>query len=428
MLLARPRSRLGEEGATRDRVAELLSLTGRPERALAVIHVSGTNGKTTTARIVDSLLSASGLAVARFTGPHLLSTRERMTLGGVPVSEPALLAAHARLAPVLNQLDADAGAGPLPYFATLTALALTAFASAEPDVAIIEVGIGGRLDATNVVDGQVAVICPVGMDHGDRLGNSLAAIAEHKAAIIKDGASAVIAVQSREVMSVLCARARGIGADLIRVQRTLRLRRRRAHPRGQILSLEGYGALHHALDLPLLGRHQADNAMTAIVAAQAFLLRRQQTLGRDALRRGLSEATSPGRLECVCEEPRVIIDASHNPAGMAVTAATLSEAFGARRPVVVFAAARDKDAAGMLAALAPHTSAVILTRSGSRSADPRDLAALGAGLWPQVDVVDDLGDAVRRACVTSDSGVLVSGSIAAAGAARELFGARLRAG
>ena len=418
-LLARPRSSAGDDAAVRDRVDRVLALAGSPQRELTVIHITGTNAKSTTARIIDSLLSASGLRVARFTGPHLHSLAERITLGGTPVPEARLLAAHIDLAPALARVEAEDG--PLPFFATLTALALTAFAQLRPDVAVIEVGIGGRVDATNVVDAEVAVICPVAMDHADRLGDSLAAIAQHKAGIIKPGATAVIAAQTREVTRILTTAATQVDATPVRVARTLRLRARRAHPGGQTVSFQGYGALHHALDLPLLGRHQADNALTAIVATQEFLARRGQTLGRDALRRGLAGATSPGQLERVREHPRVLVDASHNPAGMAATVAALGEAFDRQRPVVVFAPAGDKDAAGMLSALAPHTSGVILTRCGPRGAEPHTLAPLAARFWSQVDVVDGLGAAIERACACSSAGVLITGSVATAGAARELL-------
>jgi dihydrofolate synthase/folylpolyglutamate synthase len=425
-LLTRSRSRPTQTGTPRDRVATLLATLGNPHRGLPVIHVGGTNGKTTTARIIDSLLSASGLRVARFTSPHLRSLSERITLSGEPLFPELLLSAHQHLSLAMKQVDASPD-GPLAFFDAITALALVAFARARPDVAVIEVGVGGRDDATNVMNSRVAVICPIAMDHHRLLGSSLEEIASHKAGIIKAGARAVIAPQAREVDRVLRSRVHDIKARQVLVQRRLELVDRDPAPAGQRLSLRAEAAEHRDLMLPLLGAHQAVNAMTAIVAAQAFLNTRDEALGRSAIRRGLAAATAPGRLEQVSRDPLVIVDASHNPAGMAATVASLVEGFGAARPAVVFTAAADKDAGAMLATLAPYTSELILTGGGPQCWDPTPLKTLAAGLWDRVRVIGELSAAVDAACASSRAGVLISGSVATAGAARELFDAQLSA-
>jgi dihydrofolate synthase / folylpolyglutamate synthase len=417
-LLARPAGRVSHDAP--HRVIELLSLLGNPHHGVPVIHVAGTNGKTTTTRAIDAVLSAAGLRVARFTSPHLQSPDERITLAGRPLSEPQLTAAYRQLAPVLERIDREAG-GAVPFFTALTALALTAFAGARPDAAVIEVGIGGRDDATNAVDGQVAVICPISPDHRAQLGTSLTSIAAHKAGIVKPGARVVMAGQHPSVEAVVHRHAIARGATVVAVDRRLSLLDRRAVPGGQRLSLRGYGDSHLNLHLPLLGCHQAGNAMTAIVAAQEFLASRDETLDRDAIRTGLAKVTSPGRLERVAEDPPVIVDVTHNPAGMAVTAEAIRQGFGRRRPVAVFAAAADKDAPAMLAALAPVVGELILTSSGPRCWDPGELRPVAGRLCERVEVIGQLAPAIEQACSRTSTGVVVTGSVVTAGAARELF-------
>jgi len=416
-LLARPPRGVSQEAPRH--VAELLSRLGDPHQGLPVIHVAGTNGKTTTTRTIDAVLSAAGLRVGRFTSPHLQSPDERITLAGRPLSEAQLTGAYRRLAPELARLDARAGAA--PFFTAVTALALIAFASARPDVAVIEAGIGGRDDATNAVDGRVAVICPIAADHQAQLGPSLAGIAAHKAGIIKRGARVVMAAQPPTVEAVVRRAAHARGAAVVAGDRRLSLLHRRAVPGGQRLSLRGYGDRHMNLDLPVLGGHQVANAMTAIVAAQEFLDARNETLDRHAIRTGLAKVTAPGRMERVAQDPPVIIDVTHNPAGMAVTAKAIRQAFGGRRPVAVFAAAGDKDAPAMLAALAPVVGELILTSSGARCWDPGKLAPVARRMWERVDVMENLGQAIGEARSRTSTGVVVTGSVVTAGAARELF-------
>jgi dihydrofolate synthase/folylpolyglutamate synthase len=414
------RSRRSASHHARDTVSELLTSVGNPHRGLPIIHVAGTNGKTTTARAIDALLTAAGVRVARFTSPHLESPDERITLGGEPLAERELIAAYERLTPALQHVENDTGE-PLPFFTALTALALTAFAAARPDVAVVEVGIGGRDDATNVVDGRVAVICPVASDHPGQLGDSIASIAGHKAGVIKPGAQVVMAPQQPCVELILRDRAAAQAATVVPVDHRLTLLEHEVLPSGQRLSLRGYGGQHPKLTLPLIGAYQAVNAMTAIVAAREFLATRGERLDRDAIRTGLARVTAPGRLERFAGDPPVIIDASHNPAGMAVTADAIRQGFGLRAPIGVFAAAADKDAAGMLAELAPVVGELILTASGPRCWDPHSLVPVAGRLLDRVEVIEDLAPAIEQARSRASSGVLITGSVVTAGVARQLL-------
>jgi len=417
-----------------ERMSALMTALGCPQRSFPVIHVAGTNGKTTTARIIDDLLRAAGLRVGRYTSPHLQRISERIVVDGRPLDDAGFVSAYQRVAPAAAQVDSSSPV-PLSFFEIVTAMALVTFADLAVDVAVIEVGLGGTWDATNVVDGEVAVITPIALDHTDLLGPDEVSIAGQKAGIIKRGAVTVLARQTTPVRAVLTDRARALGATVVRVGQDLRVVSRAAQPEGQLLDVQGtssgYGDL--VVFLPLLGVHQADNALTALAATEAFLAPRGLLPSADCVQRTLARVSSPGRLETVRTDPLVLVDASHNPAGMAVSVRALREAFPTTEFLAVVAAAGDKDVRGMLAGLSPLVTDVLVTRNSSpRSLPPDDLAALAAEVLgaervsTHPDLPSAVTDAVRRAEAGSarlgtDTGVLVTGSVVTAGEARALL-------
>ena len=424
----------GRIAPTLDRMTALMAALGSPQRAFPVVHVTGTNGKTTTARIIGDLLGAAGLRVGRYTSPHLASVRERITVDGEPLDPARFVAAYQLVAPAVATVDASS-AVPLSFFEVVTAMAYAAFAELWVDVAVVEVGLGGTWDATNVADGEVAVITPVSLDHTELLGPDEVSIAREKAGIIKPGAVAVLAPQSAPVEAVLSGRAQEQHADVVQVGRDVRVVSRSAQPEGQLLDLQATSAQLRELlvFLPLLGGHQAENALTALAAAEAFLTPRGILLGPEVVRRTLAQVSSPGRLEAVGTQPLVLVDASHNPAGMAATVAALREAFPRTEFLAVVAALEGKDVPGMLRELSAGVTDVLVTRNGSpRSLSPEALTELTREvLGPErvtgcPDLPAAVQEALRRARARPPgrgvrTGVLITGSVVTAGEARTLL-------
>jgi dihydrofolate synthase/folylpolyglutamate synthase len=392
-----------------------------------VIHVTGTNGKTTTARMMDDLLRAAGLRVGRYTSPHLATVRERIVLDGEPIDAGRFAALHSRLQPVVDEVDRSTGTR-LSFFEVVTAMAFQAFAEAGLDAVVLEVGMGGTRDATNVADGRVAVVTPVSLDHTEYLGPDERSIATEKAGIIKPGAVAVLADQPPSAMRVLVDRIHRVGATRVLAGVEERILRRVPTPDGQRLDLRGLTADHRDLSLPLLGLHQAANAAAAVTAVEAFLAEENGTLRSDTVRAVLREVRSPGRLETVRTSPRVWVDASHNPAGMAATSAAIRELPSVSRLVVVLACLEGKDVRGMLRALRGIATEVIVTENASpRRLRAEELARHAVDvLGPErVSVQPDLARAVRsaqdQAAAEPDSAVLITGSVVTAGEARALL-------
>ncbi|WP_019630375.1 bifunctional folylpolyglutamate synthase/dihydrofolate synthase [Actinomadura atramentaria] len=437
-----------------DRIADLVDLLGSPQRAYPVIHVAGTNGKSSTARLIAALLRERGLRVGLYTSPHLVSVRERIAIDGEPISEDAFVAAYADIAPYLDIVDGKHPIG-LSFFEVLTAMAFAAFADAPVDVAVVEVGLGGVTDATNVADGQVAVVTPVALDHTRYLGDTVEEIAVEKAGIIKPGAVAVLAQQSVAAAEVLLARAAETGASVAREGIEFGVLSREVAVGGQQIAVRGLHGVYDEVFLPLFGEHQASNAATAVAAVEAFasggptpgdvpleaatrIAPGETYAGGDdgqldpaLVRSALAKAESPGRLEVVRTGPTVLVDASHNPAGMAATVATVTESFGFTRLVGVFAGAADKDLAGALDQLEPVVAELVVTRNSSpRSMPPEELAELAEGVFgaERVHLVDRLDDAIDRAIGLAEetgeyrgAGVLITGSVVTAGDARILL-------
>jgi dihydrofolate synthase / folylpolyglutamate synthase len=414
-----------------DRIRALVDLLGNPQQTYPVVHVAGTNGKTSTARMIDALLRGFGLRVGRFTSPHLVSVTERISVDGEPVSRRRFAELYDDIAPYLELVDKDQPI-PLSYFEVLTAMGFVAFADAPVDAAVIEVGLGGTWDSTNTADGRIAVVTPVALDHQAYLGDTVAAIAAEKAGIIKPDAVAVLAAQQPEAAEVLVRRAVEVGAEVAREGAEFGVLGRSVAVGGQQLVLQGLGGRYDEVFLPLHGSHQAANAALALAAVEAFFgAGANGALDLDVVRSGFAEVRSPGRLEVVRSAPTVLVDAAHNPHGMAATVAALAESFGFRRLIGVVAVLDDKDATGMLSVLEPALDEVVVTANSSpraRSAD--DLAAAAVEVFgpDRVVVEPRLDDAIEQAVALAEegdtpagSGVLITGSVVTAGEARTLL-------
>jgi dihydrofolate synthase/folylpolyglutamate synthase len=438
-----------------DRITALLDMLGSPQRTYPSIHIAGTNGKTSVARMVDALLIALHRRTGRTTSPHLQSAVERIAIDGKPISPECYVATYREIEPFVQMVDAQSqsvGGPAMSKFEVLTGMAFAAFADAPIDVGVIEVGLGGRWDATNVVNAPVAVITPISIDHVEYLGADIAGIAGEKAGIITKAEGpvdtvAVIGRQPPAAMRVLLAQAVRAEAEVAREDSEFAVLSRRVAVGGQTLELRGLGGVYSDIYLPLHGEHQAHNAVLALAAVEAFFgAGSQRQLDVDAVRAGFAAVTSPGRLERMRSAPAVFIDAAHNPAGAGVLAQTLADEFAFRRLVGVVSVLADKDVGGILDALEPVLDRIVVTHNGSPRALDVESLALAAGqrfgpdrvltaenLRDAIDVAVALLDDARaqgRAAGTMEpftdpfagTGIVVTGSVVTAGAARALFG------
>nr|WP_054813640.1 folylpolyglutamate synthase/dihydrofolate synthase family protein [Nocardia arizonensis] len=430
------------------RIAALMDLLGSPQHSYPAIHVAGTNGKTSVARMIDALLTALHRRTGRISSPHLQLASERISIDNRPVSPAQYVDIYRELQPYVEMVDRQsvaAGGPALSKFEVLTAMAYAAFAEAPVDVAVVETGMGGTWDATNVIDGQVAVITPIGIDHVEYLGDDLASIAGEKAGIIKRAPEsliprdtvAVIAEQDPQAMDVLLRRTIEVDAAVARAGSEFRVLTRQVAVGGQQLSLQGLGGVYDDIFLPLHGEHQARNAALALAAVEAFFgAGASRQLDVDAVRAGFAGTTSPGRMERMRSAPTIFVDAAHNPAGARALAATLTSEFDFRKLVGVISVFADKDAAGILEALEPVLDEIVVTTNGAaRALDVDRLADLAVQRFGDERVVTapTLADAIETAIaiaeeagdgdeMVSGAGVVVTGSVATAGAARALFG------
>jgi dihydrofolate synthase/folylpolyglutamate synthase len=359
-----------------------LELLGDPHRAYPIVHITGTNGKTSTSRIIESLLRAQNLRTGLFTSPDLGRLNERIVVDGEPIDDEALLRGWHDVEPYLAMTDRELeaeGEAPLSFFEALTVLAYATFADAPIDVGVIEVGMGGEWDSTNVADGQVAVFTPIGLDHMDRLGPTIGAIARTKAGIIKPGRSVVSAVQVPEALTEL-ERAAELSEATVSVEgRDFLVLSRTPAVGGQLVDVQGRAGRYDGLFVPLLGAHQAQNAAVAIAAVETFVGDGTLAIDRQVLDEGLALATSPGRLQVAGTGPTVVVDAAHNPHGAAALAAGLAESFRFSRIVAVLAVLSDKDAAGMVRAVADVVDEFVVTAApSSRGTDPDELGRVVA--------------------------------------------------
>lgn len=420
-------------------VRRAVEVLGEPQRAAPVIHLTGTNGKTSTARMIEALLLAHDLRVGRYTSPHLSRVTERISVDGAPVGDETFVRVFGEIAPYLAFVDAELaerGEQRLTYFETVTVLAFAVFADAPVDVVVLEVGIGGSWDATNVADAEVSVVTPIDLDHTDMLGETLEEIAREKSGILKPAGFLVSSAQNSEAAGVLLERARELGVPFRFGGVEFGVESRATAVGGQVLTVQGLAGRYPDLLLPLFGAHQAENAATAVAAVEAFLGGGEKALDVDLVRTGLGAVESPGRLELARKSPPVVLDAAHNPHGLTASAAALKEAFNFGKLNLVVGVLQEKDAEAMLRVLLDeyeefHTEFWFTRSSSPRAVDAQELAELAVDLGFPEDVVhavaqldDAVAEAVQDAAARPefDGAVLVTGSITVVGEARTLLG------
>jgi dihydrofolate synthase/folylpolyglutamate synthase len=415
-----------------DRIRAFTELLGDPQRSYPVIQLTGTNGKTSTSRMIDTLLRALDLRTGRFTSPHLERMNERICVDGEPLTDEELVRAFNDVAPYTHLVDRSQPE-PLSFFETVVGMAYAAFADAPVDVAVVEVGMGGTWDATSVADAQVAVVTPIGVDHAHYLGDSPEVIAVEKAGIIKPGATAVLAEQLPGPTEVLLGRVEEVGANAVREGLDFSVAARVPAVGGQLLSLQGLRARYDDVFLPLYGAHQAQNAATALAAVEAFA--GDRPLDDELVRDAFARASSPGRLEVIRRSPMIILDAAHNPHGAQAVAAALEDSFAFSPLIGVIGVMADKDHEGVLGALEPHLAHVVCTQNSTERALPAgQLAEVAREVFgtDRVSVEPRLADAIDQATTMAEAGevlgtsigsgaVLVTGSVVTVGEARAML-------
>lgn len=411
------------------RISALMDLLGEPQRAVPVIQVAGTNGKGSTAIMIDALLRATGLRTGRFASPHLSDVRERISIDGEPIGEERFAEIWADIEPYVAMVDEQRYDDVvMTFFEVITGMAYAAFADAPVDVAIVEVGLGGRWDATSVADPAVAVVAPIGMDHMHLLGESMAEIAAEKAGIIKRGSTAVLAGQEQTAARILLERAVEVGAPMKVEGPDFGLLERQLAIGGQLLRLDTRGGPVGDVFLPLYGEHMARNAALAVAAVEAFL--GAQPLNPEIVVEGLGAVEAPGRLELVRSSPSILIDTAHNPPAARATIDAVAESHDFEPLIGVVAMMRDKAADEVLEIFAEQMQQVVVTTVSStdRGRTVDDLAAVAETVWPagQVHRAATMAEALDLAVMLADTasahaGVLVAGSVIAAGEARDLL-------
>jgi len=413
---------------TLDRIAALVDMLGSPQLTYPTIHIGGTNGKTTTSRMIDSLLFEMGLRTGRFTSPHLESYLERIAINGQPIDAKALIFSFNDISAYLDLMDAKFE-HPISFFEAITALAFAAFAEHPVDVGVIEVGMGGLWDATNVVDADVSVIMPIGLDHTEYLGETLTEIAQTKAGIIKEGGYVVLAQQEPECAVELIKQAALVGADIAREGVEYSVISRSVAVGGQLLTIQGTKEMYTDIYIPLHGKHQASNAAAALIAVEIFF--GDQELDIEAVRAGFAQVTSPGRCEIVHRDPTIILDAAHNPHGAAAIADTIQSEFTFDEVIGIFAPMGDKDVRGILLELEQVMDSVIITANSSPRAmkiDALELMAVEIFGADRVFTSENMASAIDKAVTDSirplsedTMGILITGSVVSVGEARTII-------
>ena len=422
-LLARwPENRIAP---TLERIQALVDALGSPELSYPTIHIGGTNGKTTTSRMVDSLLFSMGLRTGRFTSPHLETYRERIAINGQPIDPKELIFAYNDIAAYFDFIDSRFD-NPVSFFEAVTALAFAAFAEHPIDIGIIEVGMGGEWDATNVVKADVSVITPIGLDHMEYLGNSLVEIATTKAGIIKEGGFVVLAQQESDVAVELLRKAAEVGADVAREGLEYSVLSRAVAVGGQLVTIQGLKGVYDDIFIPLHGKHQASNAAAALVAVEVFF--GDNELDIDAVREGFAHVSSPGRCEVIHRDPTIILDAAHNPHGSAALVETIESEFTFDEVIGVVGVMGDKDAKGILINFEKFMDSIIVTKNSShRAMEVSDLELLAREIFgaDRVYSAPDLDSAIEKAIKDSvrplsdeTLGIVITGSVVTVGEAR----------
>jgi dihydrofolate synthase/folylpolyglutamate synthase len=400
-----------------------VALLGDPQRSYRVIHLTGTNGKTSTTRFVERLLREHGLRTGRFTSPHLVKLNERIAIDGEPVEDQMLWEVYQDIEPVLDMVDAELvaeGDTRLTFFEALAVLGFAVFAEATVDVLVLEVGMGGEWDSTNVADGDVAVFTPISLDHMDRLGNTVAEIAATKSGIIKPNSIVVSSEQTSDALPVLEAKASSTAEDFKLLGRDARVISAEVVPGGQRISVQGLAATYRDLFMPLYGEFQAENLATAIMAVEAFLGGGEREIPDDVIRVAVADMSSPGRLQIVSRDPLTILDGAHNPGGAASLARALETQFASPKTIGIFGVLGEKDAEATLAPLANSFDHVIITESSSPRATPaNELAEVAARVFSndKISVASNLAEAYELAqnMVFEGGAILVTGSLSMVG-------------
>lgn len=419
-----PESRINP---TLERISLLADLLGSPQLSYPTIHIAGTNGKTTTTRLIDSLCFELGLRTGRFTSPHLESFLERISINGESISEEAMIATFEDVAPYFGLVD-ERMSHRLSFFEAITGLAFVAFAEHPVDVGIFECGMGGEWDSTNVIEAKVSVLTPIGLDHMQYLGDTLGAIAATKSGIIKPGSFAVLARQELDPAQVLMRKCAEVEATPIREGMEYQVSSRSIAVGGQLLSIKGVYGEYEDLFLPLHGDHQASNAATALAAVEVFA--GEQKLNEAIVRAAFGKASSPGRCEIVHRNPTVIIDAAHNPHGAKSLRRTIESEFDFDFIIGIVAPMGDKDTDGILEEFEGIMTTAIITRNSSHRAAPiEELAAQARQIFGDNRVLtkESLESAIEAAVTQAkyevemndkSCAVLIAGSVISAGEAR----------
>ena len=411
-----------------DRIAMLLDYLGNPQETFRSIHLAGTNGKTSTSRMIDSLLRSFGIRTGKYTSPHLEDIRELISIDGELITPEFFIYTYEDIKPYIELVDARSE-HPLSYFEVLTAMAYAAFADAPIDVGVIECGVGGAWDATNVINSDVAVMTPIGLDHQEYLGETIAEIAETKAGIFESGKPVVMAHQEMDAAQVLMRKAAEMEAIPLREGLDFGIEKRSLAVGGQLLTIQGIGGTYEDIFLPLHGRHQGSNAAVALVTLEAFLGGGSNALDSDVIREGFANTSSPGRLEVMRRNPTVMIDAAHNAHGAIALSQALAEEFTFDRVIAVVAILGDKDVVKFLNELAKVADEIIVTRNSSPRAMPiEDLKRLAVDIFEEgaVSAAPSIAAAIQEAVEKASQpnvsiGVLVTGSVVTAGAATALL-------
>ena len=402
-----------------------MELLGDPQQMFGIVHITGSNGKTSTARMIDSLLRAHGLRAGLMTSPHLTVLNERIVIDGEPISDEALVANYNDIEPFLAMVDTELegqGEPALTFFEALTVLAFACFADAPVDVAVVEVGMGGEWDSTNVANADVAVLTSIGLEHVEKLGPTLVDIARTKSGIIKPASRVVSAAQNVEVVNVLVDACEKNEAPLFVLGRDITLGTITPGVGGQLIDVTTPVGSYSQLALPLLGLHQAENAALAIAAVEQFLGGGEHSLERDVVAEGLGQASSPGRLQVIATEPSIIVDAAHNPHGAEALSRAVMSSFQFDTLVVVLGVLGDKDARGIVEALDPVADYFVVTQpSSERARDVADLADTVSQLAgpDRTSWRANLADAIELAKEQAglSGGVLITGSAVMVGEA-----------
>lgn len=421
---------------TLDRVTETLDILGDPQNSYPSVHITGTNGKTSTTRMIDALLGAFGVRTGRFTSPHLVDVRERITIEGDSISPDEFVRTWEDIAPYIEMVDrahAETDGTKLSFFEVFTVMAFAAFADHPVDAAVVEVGMGGRWDATNVIDAGVGVIMPIAIDHEKWLGSTIREIAEEKAGIIKPGQIVIVAKQQEEALRVIEERAAQVDAIVRLEGRDYEVLDRQLGVGGQMITVRTPAAVYEDVFVPLFGDYQASNAAAAIAAVEAFMGGR--ALDAKVVEAGMLGATSPGRLQVVRHSPTIIVDAAHNPAGAHTLGESISEAFDFERVVGVYSAMGDKDIEGVLGEVEPYLDSIVITQMpGPRAKPAEEIAQIAREVFgsDRVDVQEDILEAIATAVNLGESGdesapatgVVIFGSVLLAGEVLRLMDIR----